>query len=156
MSSWYSKLVSDPLNANLFMGFVKFFETEYENARKDLVIDGLRVRDVEKRIPGLVEYHYARLQELEAILKLYEREFNREKTLRKQFYFEKYNRQLGEKMADQYAEIDTDVAAISQLMEHVSLIRNKYLGIHKGLEQLGFRIGDITKLCVAGIEDAII
>jgi hypothetical protein len=156
MSKWYSILARSPLDFDNFGKAVDYFEAQYEDAKKDLIIDEKRLNTVLKEIPGLFEYRYAQLQELEAILKLYEREELKEKTARKKFYLENYNRSLTDRQADQYAEVDQTVLDLAQLVEHIALIRNKFFGIFKGLEQMGFRIGDITRLRVAGIEDAII
>jgi hypothetical protein len=43
---------------------------------------------------------------------------------------------------------------MNNLINEVALVRNKYLGIMKGLDAKGFSLGNITRLRIAGMNDA--
>ena len=66
---------------------------------------------------------------------------------------ESYNRQLTSRDADKYVDGDDDVINLTQLANQFSLLRNKYLGIMKGLDTKQWQIGHIVKLRTAGMED---
>ena len=48
---------------------------------------------------------------------------------------------------------DDDVINLTQIANQVGLLRNKYLGIMKGLDTKQWQIGHIVKLRTAGMED---
>ena len=66
----------------------------------------------------------------------------------------KVDQTLSSRDADKYVDIDDDVHAYALLVNRFALLRNSFLGIHKGLEAKSFQINNITKLRAAGIEDS--
>ena len=71
----------------------------------------------------------------------------------KDLVLESYNRQLTSRDADKYVDGDDDVVNLTQIANQFSLLRNKYLGIMKGLDTKQWQIGHIVKLRTAGMED---
>jgi hypothetical protein len=51
---------------------------------------------------------------------------------------------------------EDSVINLTQLVNQFSLLRNRYLGILKGLDVKQWQIGHITKLRTAGLEDIVI
>jgi len=150
---WYGRITADPDDLSPLIDCFAYYEKEIEEARKDLNISG-RIEVIQKRLPGMAEYRFNQLQELEAILKYLNIKFDKAKVAAYRNYMEKYDRALTSRDADKYADSDDAVIELALLVNQVALLRNKFLGISKGIEYLHFQIGNITKLRVAGIEDA--
>jgi hypothetical protein len=51
---------------------------------------------------------------------------------------------------------EDSVISLSELCNQFSMLRNKYLGIMKGLDTKQWQIGHITRLRTAGMEDIVI
>lgn len=151
---WYGRITADPDDLTPLVECFEYYEKQLEEARKELKCDGLRIENIQKRLPGMAEYRFNQLQELEAILKYLNIKYDKAKGKAYRNYMEKYDRALTSRDADKYADSDDDVIEIAMLVNQVALLRNKFLGVSKGIEYLHFQIGNITKLRVAGIEDA--
>lgn len=150
--SWYNKVTQDLAN---LPDCISFYEAELEVAKIEVKISG----NVEKNVaalPGITEHRFAQLQTVEAILNYLNIQLR--KTRRKYFqkYLENYNRALSSRDAEKYVDGETEVIDFEILINEVSLIRNKYLGILKALESKNFMLGHITRLRTAGMEDIMI
>ncbi len=153
MATWYSKVKKDP-TYNELANAIEYYQNQYDTSRDDLSMKGKRIEEMSKLIPGLVEFRWAQLQDLEAIITWLERVEEKERITKKRAFLENYSRTLSDRVAGEYAAIDADVLLLRELQEEVCLVRNQYLGLHKALEWLHFQIGHIVRLRVAGIEDA--
>ena len=153
MSGWYARVTNDPDDFSPIADCVAYYEGQLAEARKDLEVSG-RVEIIAKKLPGLAEYRYNQLQELEAILKYLNIKFDKTRGHAYRHYMEKYDRALTGRDAEKYADTDDKVFNLALLINQIALLRNKFLGISKGLEMLNYQISNIIKLRVAGIEDA--
>jgi len=147
--SWFG-VVRD--NVSKLPDALDYFEAEYIEARTELKVRG----SVDKQsadLPGIVEQRFAQLQELEAILE----HFNillrqtRSKVYRK--YLETYNKSLSSTDVNRYVEGEDDVVQYNNLVNEVALMRNKWIGITKGLDQKAWQLGNLTRLKCAGMDD---
>lgn len=157
MSRWYTKVTSaTPDKFYEVLGeAIEHFYREHEIAQQELRPQrGDLIEKKSRELPGIMEYRFGQLQELEALLKHLEIKYDKAKGDKKRHYFEHYSRQLSERMADQYADIEAEVLIIREFIQQVALIRNLFQAITKGLEMLHFQIGHIIALKKAGIEDA--
>lgn len=152
MSTWYNKVVDD---LSEIVSCINFYENELDQAKYECHIKGSLER-ASAALPGITELRFNQLQEIEAILEHLNIELRRErsKTFRK--YLETYNRQLSSRDAEKYVDGEDSVITLSQLVNQFSLLRNKYLGVMKGLDTKQWQIGHITKLRTAGMEDVTI
>ncbi|MCX7180706.1 MAG: hypothetical protein NTX56_18735, partial [Proteobacteria bacterium] len=77
------------------------------------------------------------------------------KIRRKHFqkYLEAYARALTSRDAEKYVDGEDEVVDYESLINEVALIRNKWMGILKGLESKNFMLGHIVRLRAAGMED---
>jgi len=155
MSRWYFKVVNSNDMFSAIGDAVEYFMSEYETGKAELTPQrGSRLWDLHMKIPGMMEHRYGQLQEIEAIMNYLEIQYDKAKGEKKRMYFEHYNRQLSERMADQYADIEPEVLVIREFVQQVSLVRNHFLGLTKGIESLHFNAGHLNKLKAAGVEDA--
>jgi hypothetical protein len=105
-------------------------------------------------MPGIVEHRYNQLQEIEAILEYLNIEQRR---LRSQFfkkYLENYQRSLSSRDVEKYVDGEADVVDFEKIINEFALLRNKWLGIIKGLDIKQWQLSNVIKLRVAGMEDA--
>jgi hypothetical protein len=147
--NWYSKITAD---LGEIPAFMIYYENELEKARKDVRITGKIEKNLAE-LPGITEFRFNQLQEIEAILNYLNIQLNKIRRKHFQKYLENYNRTLSSREAEKYVDGEDEVINYETLINDVALIRNKWLGIMKGLESKNFTIGHMTKLKCAGMED---
>jgi hypothetical protein len=149
---WYSQVsrdISEIPNA------IQYFEDELVKAKIETKISG-SIEKAAASMPGIVEHRFNQLQELEAILEYLNIELRR---LRSQYfkkYLENYQRALSSRDVEKYVDGEADIVDYEKIINEFALIRNKWLGILKALDQKQWQITNIVKLRVAGMEDATI
>ena len=146
---WYNKIVS---NLGEIPAFIDYYEQQLLLARQEIAIRGNLERNI-MNLPGLTEKYFSELQDIEAVLNYLEIQI---KVLQRKYfqkYIEGYARALTSRDAEKYAAGEQEVVEYECLINEVALIRNKYLGIMKGLESKNFMLGHISKLRCAGMEN---
>lgn len=151
--SWFDRIMAAEDDLELIAEAMEHYKSEYEAARKELRPSG-RIDVMLQRLPGLIEHYWARYQELECILQEIEIRENKALHSARKAYYEHYNRQLTERMAEKYAENDDNVIALKRIRLNVAYVRNLYNAIFKGFESMNFRIKDTIELRKHQIEDA--
>lgn len=146
---WYNKIVQDLSEIPAFIGY---YEQELISAKHDIKIRG-KVETSLSNLPGETEHRFNQLQEIEAILEYLNIQLRKIRQKHYKKYLETYNRALTSRDAEKYAEAEDEVIDIETIISEVALIRNKWLGVMKGIEQKSFMIGHIVRLRVAGMED---
>jgi len=149
---WYSKISRD---IGKIPDAVAYYETELVDAKKEIKIYG-NLEKAAAEMPGLVEHRFNQLQELEAILEYLNIELRRLRSSYFKKYLENYQRALSSRDVEKYVDGEADVVDYEKIINEFALMRNKWLGISKGLDQKQWQITNITKLRVAGMEDASI
>jgi hypothetical protein len=66
---------------------------------------------------------------------------------------ESYARALTSRDAEKYTDGEDEVIDFETIINEVALLRNKWLGVMKGIETKAFQINNIVRLRVAGMED---
>lgn len=152
MSTWYNKVVDDLGN---IVDCIAYFEDELESARYECGIRG-SLEKSSASLPGITEHRFNQLQEIEAILEHLNIELRKERSKVFRKYLEAYNRQLSSRDAEKFVDGEESVITLTHLCNQFSLLRNKFLGIMKGLDTKQWQIGHITRLRTAGMEDIVI
>jgi hypothetical protein len=70
-----------------------------------------------------------------------------------QKYLEAYARALTSRDAEKYVDGEDEVIDFETIINEVALLRNKWLGILKGLDAKQWQMGHIVRLRTAGMED---
>lgn len=153
MSGWYYKITQDLANVP---AFIDYFESELEEARKELSLKGKTLEKHAAELPGLVEYRFSQLQEIEAVLEYLNVKLRQERSAQFKKFLEAYNKTLSSCDAEKYVDGVKEIVDLTLLNNEVALLRNKFLGISKGFEAKNFMTGHIIKLRVAGLDDAAI
>lgn len=151
MSNWYYKVTQDLANVS---GFIEHYENELDEARKELTLKGKTLEKHAAELPGLVEYRFSQLQEIEAVLEYLNIRLKKDRSLEFKRFIESYNKTLSSRDAEKYVDGVQSVVDLTLLVNEVALLRNKFLGISKGFEAKNFMTGHIIKLRVAGLDDA--
>lgn len=149
MSTWYNRVVDD---LGQIVGAIDYYEDQLEEARTETWVKG-SLEKLSAQLPGITEFRFAQLQEIEAILEHLNIQYRKERSRVFKKYLETYNRQLSSRDAEKYVDGEDSVVTLAELTNQVSLLRNRYLAIMKGLDQKSWQIGNVVRLRTAGMED---
>ena len=149
---WYSKISKD---ISSIPDALVYYENELAEAKREVSIKG-NVEKASANMPGIVEQRFNQLQEIEAILQYLNIELRRLRSKHFKKYLENYQRALSSRDVEKYVDGESDVVDYEKIINEFALLRNKWLGITKALDQKQWQITNITKLRVAGMEDATI
>ena len=105
-------------------------------------------------MPALVETRFGQLQEIEAILEYLNIELRRLRATHFRKYVENYQRQLSSRDTEKFVDGEADVVDFEKIINEFALLRNKWLGIIKGLDIKQWQLSNIVKLRTAGLDDA--
>ncbi len=147
---YYSEVARD---INKIPTAIKFFEDELIDARSEVKLKG-NVERAAAEMPGIVEHRFNQLQEIEAILNYLNIELRRLRSSLFKKYLENYQRALSSRDVEKYVDGEVDVVDYEKIINEFALLRNKWLGLLKGLDQKQWQITNVVKLRVAGMEDA--
>ena len=147
--NWYTKVSTD---ISVIPDFITHYESELVLAKQDVKIYG----NVEKNIaglPGVTEHRFNQLQEIEAVLNFLNLQLRKIRRKHFQKYLEHYARALTSRDAEKYVDGEQEVIDYETIINEVALLRNRWLGIMKGLDSKNFMLGHMVRLKTAGMED---
>ena len=147
---WYSEVSRD---VSKITDAIAHFESELQDARQEVKLKG-NVERAAAEMPGIVEHRFNQLQEIEAILHYLNIELRRLRSSFFKKYLENYQRALSSRDVEKYVDGERDVVDYEKIINEFALMRNKWLGLLKGLDQKQWQITNVVKLRVAGMEDA--
>lgn len=149
MIDWYRRVTG---NIEELPAAIIYYESELDSARKETSLKG-NLEMNSRLMPGIVEYRFNQLQEVEAILEYLNIQLRKKRSEVFRKYTENYNRALSSRDAEKYVDGDGEVYQWQLLINEFAMVRNKYLGLMKAIDAKQFQINNITKLRVAGMED---
>ena len=146
---WYSRVVA---NLDAIPDFIAHYEREITDAKKDCRIAGIVEKNI-TALPGITEQRFGQLQEIEAVLNFLNIQLRKIRRRHFQKYLEAYNRVLTSRDAEKYVDGEDEVIDFETIINEVALLRNRWLGIMKGLDTKQWQMGHIVRLRTAGMED---
>jgi hypothetical protein len=146
---YYSKVVA---SLSAIPDFIAHYERELGLAKRECAIGGLVEKNI-KELPGITEHRFNQLQEIEAVLNLLNIQLRKIRRRHFQKYLEGYARALTSRDAEKYVDGEDEVIDFETIINEVALLRNKWLGIMKGLDTKQWQMGHIVRLRTAGMED---
>ena len=149
-TNWYSEVSR---NLARIPDCITFYDQELQNAKKEIRIYG-NLEKASAALPGIVEQRFNQLQQIEAILNYLNIELRRLRSTFFKKYLENYQRALSSRDVEKYVDGEADVVDYEKIINEFALLRNKWLGLLKGLDQKQWQITNVVKLRVAGMEDA--
>ena len=147
--SWFNKIRADISN---IVPAIDYFEQQLDEARLECGLKG-NVERHSRDMPGIVEFRFNQLQEIEAILEYLNIEMRKIRNKHYRKYLEGYNKALSSRDAEKYADGEDEVIDQQHIINEVALVRNKYMGLIKALDAKQFQLNNLIKLKVAGLED---
>ena len=148
--TWFSEVTKDLAR---LPDALDHFENEYWVAAEEVKIRG-NLEKAAASMPGIVEQRFNQLQEIEAILNHLNIQLRKIKSKHFKKYLENYQRALSSRDVEKYVDGEDEVVDYETLVNEVALMRNRWLGVIKALDQKQWQITNIIKLRVAGMEDA--
>jgi hypothetical protein len=146
---WYTRVVAD---LGAIPDFINHYERELEEAKRDCRIGGIVEKNI-SALPGITETRFNQLQEIEAVLNYLNIQLRKIRRKHFQKYLEAYARALTSRDAEKYVDGEDEVIDFETIINEVALLRNKWLGIMKGLDAKQWQMGHIVRLRTAGMED---
>jgi len=146
---WYSRVVAD---LGAIPDFIAHYEQELDTAKRDCRIVGVVEKNI-SALPGITEHRFNQLQEIEAVLNYLNIQLRKIRRRHFQKYLEGYARALTSRDAEKYVDGEDEVIDFETIINEVALLRNKWLGIMKGLDTKQWQMGHIVRLRTAGMED---
>jgi hypothetical protein len=146
---WYNRIVSD---LSVIPDFITHYESELAAAKSDCRLGGVIEKNI-TALPGITEHRFNQLQEIEAVLNYLNIQLRKIRRRHFQKYLEAYARQLTSRDAEKYVDGEDEVIDFETIINEVALLRNKWLGIMKGLDSKQWMAGHVVRLRTAGMED---
>ena len=149
---WYNRVVA---NLGEIPNFIDYYEKELISAKSEIKIQG-NVERALSNLPGQTEHRFNQLQEIEAVLNYLNIQLRKIRQTHYKKYLEAYARALTSRDAEKYAEAEDEVIDMETIINEVALLRNKWLGVMKGIESKNFMLGHVVRLRTAGMEDVVV
>jgi hypothetical protein len=146
---WYSQVVAD---LGRVPDFIAHYEVELQSAKADCRVSGVLERNI-KELPGITEHRFNQLQEIEAVLNYLNIQLRKIRRRHFQKYLEGYARALTSRDAEKYVDGEDEVIDYETIINEVAYLRNRWLGVMKGLDTKQWQMGHVVKLRTAGMED---
>lgn len=147
---WYNRVAND---IGEIPNAIDYFNHELESAQDEAKLKG-NIERAAQDLSGVMAYRFGQLQEIEAILKHLNIRYDKMRSDHYRKYLERYNRDLTDRSIEKYIDGEDDIVGMATIINEVSLVRNRYLALIKGLEQKSYNISNIIKLRIVGMEDA--
>lgn len=149
---WYNRIIA---NLGEIPDFIDYYEAELISAKGEIKIQG-NIERALSNLPGVTEHRFNQLQEIEAVLNYLNIQLRKIKQTHYKKYLEAYARALTSRDAEKYAEGEDEVIDMETIINEVALLRNKWLGVMKGIESKNFMLGHVVRLRTAGMEDVVV
>ena len=146
---WYGRVTHSLAN---IPNFIAHFEQELNAAKAECRVGGIVEKNI-SALPGITEHRFNQLQEIEAVLNFLNIQLRKIRRKHFQKYLEGYARALSSRDAEKYVDGEDEVIDFETLINEVALLRNRYLGIMKGLDTKQWQMGHIVRLRTSGMED---
>ena len=147
---WYNRIVD---NLGEVPSAIDYYNAELESAQGEARIRG-NVEKNAQELSGIMAYRFDQLQEIEAMLKYLNIKYDKMRSDHYRKYLERYQRDLSDRSIEKYIDGEDDIVGMAMIINEVSLVRNRYLALIKGLDVKQFQISNIVKLRIVGMEDA--
>jgi hypothetical protein len=128
---WYSEVSR---NVSKIPEAIDYYENQIVEARTEIKLSG-NVERAAAELPGIVAHRFNQLQEIEAILHYMNIELRRLRSSYFKKYLENYQRALSSRDVEKYVDGEADVVDYEKIINEFALLRNKWLGVLKGLDQ---------------------
>jgi hypothetical protein len=137
------------------LNFFDQWEKEIKGAAPIFDIEGERIEKLARDLPHHQVFYAQRAQEARALVKWLEIM----KAQKEARHIKNYNnspRALAAREQSAYIQGEKDVVELNQLIVNTALLQQQFEEIVEAVKQMGWMIGNITKLRVVEMQDAVI
>jgi hypothetical protein len=149
---WYNRVVAD---LGKLPDFIAYYEGELITAKSECKVNGNLEKSI-AALPGITEHRFNQLQEIEAVLEYLNIQLRKIRRKWFQKYLEAYQRALTSRDAEKYVDGEDEVIDYETIINEVAFLRNRWLGVMKGIESKNFMLGHVVRLRTAGMEDVVV
>lgn len=146
----YYKLTND---ISFLPDFLEYFENESIAAKNSLVMTG-SIEKISKDIPYEMDRRFTQLQILNAAIEYFERQMDQIRAKYHRKYLEQYQRSLSTRDVEKYTNGEPEVVDMALVINEIAIMRNVFISITKSIDAKSFQVNNITRLRVAGLDDA--
>lgn len=135
--------------------YFEAWERDVNEAEPIFKIEGERLETIARTIPHHQATYAQKAMEARAVVKWLEIHRGRAESK----YVKNYNnapRALGVKEQSQYLQGEREIVDLNQLIVQAALYQQQFDEIVEAIKQMGWMVGNITKLRVAELQDVII
>ena len=155
VDGWFRRVSNNPNDLVLIADMVQFYEKELEGMHEEAEIRGNLEQSL-ARLPGIFDYRLEQLKSIKSVLQLLTIKLDDVKSQSYIKFAEHYPRDLKTTEIKQYVDGDQSVVAMKILVNEVQYLYEQYEGKIRSYEIKHYQLTNITKLRVAGVEDAVI
>lgn len=132
------------------------YEKKIQAAEPIFELDGKRLEEIAKTIPKYQHSYDSSYQELKGLEEMLNtiKEKRTAKLWKK--YLEGYSRTLSTRDIQAYIAGEKDIVEITQIISEVTLLKSQLLAVVEAIKNMGWMVGNITKLRVAEMQEAIL
>lgn len=146
----YYKLTND---ISYLPEFLEYFENESVIAKNSLVMTG-SIEKISKDIPYEMDKRFTQLQILNAAIEYFEKQLDQLRAKYHRKYLENYQRALSTRDVEKYTNGEPEVVDMALIINEIAIMRNIFISITKSIDAKSFQVNNITRLRVAGLDDA--
>lgn len=128
--NWYDRVSRD---ISKIPDAIAYYDQELIEAKRDCSMSGL-IELSSSTMPAVIETRFGQLQEIEAILEYLNIEMRRLRSQHFRRYLENYQRSLSSRECEKFVDGEADVVDFEKIINEFALLRNKWLGVIKGLD----------------------
>lgn len=132
-----------------------YFETQAEEARGFLDIQGRRYTEILSKINAEWEYRYGQSQEMQFMIDYMENELGQLKS-KKAVEYTKLFGKLTDKMLMMHVDHDNDVLTLRERIQQLAFVQSRMDGICTALNSLQFKLQDLAALVSKGMEEVTV
>lgn len=136
--------------------FLPKYEAKIEAARPIFKLEGRKLEEVMRTLPhyqSSYDQSYQELKSLEDWINII-KDKKTGKLWKK--YNEGYSKALSTRDIQAYIASEKDIVELNQIALEITLLKSNMQSIVESLKQIGWMVGNITKLRVAEMQDAIL
>lgn len=152
--SFLLTLEMDKLDA--ILDIIPRYEKKALDAKPIFDLEGRRLEEIMRTLPHHQADYSRALQELKALDEWLDNVKQKETAKLWKKYLEGYPKQLGQNDIKSYIAGEKVIVELNQIIIEVQLIKNNMQDIVDSIKNMGFMMGNVTRLRVAEMEEAIL
>lgn len=143
-------------NQALIVQYLSDYEDYLATIEPFFEMDGKRLEQICKEHSQKLYMFKKKLNDLKSLEEFFKMKMDEKSSERFKHWNEKHQRALSTKDIQQYILSDPDYLTAAEIYLEVVHMKNQYVAVVEGLEDMGWMISHITKLRVAELEDALL